>query len=235
MPPPSPSVARRLPWRLGLLVLLLVVGVVLERSGLLDWRTGVALARGHAGSWWLPPVLALATAALFAVGLPGSLMTWVAGILFPPLLAVPVLVAGGVAGAAAAYALARRAGVDVGEEDDERRVIRLLARRSDFTTLLAVRLAPGFPHSAINFASGLLGLPLSRFLASTALGLGLKGTLYVVAIHEAAQASSLDGAISWRTVTPLAGLTVVLLLAPRLLRPARDRREPATLPVEETR
>ena len=56
------------------------------------------------------PLLALVTAALFAAGLPGSLMVFVAGILFPPMIAAPAFVAGGVAGALGAYSLARGVG-----------------------------------------------------------------------------------------------------------------------------
>lgn len=229
----SASAARRRPWRLGFLVILLAAGLALERAGVLDWRTGVALAQRHAGSWWLPPALALATAALFSAGLPGSLMTWVAGILLPPLVAAPVVVVGGVAGALGAYVLARAVGGSDDPEADDRRLIRLLARRRDFTTLLAVRLAPGFPHSAINFAAGLLKVPRGRFLASTALGLVLKGTLYVTAIHQATQAAvAAEGSISWRALVPLAGLALLLLLAPQLRRLASARREPAAVPID---
>lgn len=220
-------------WRGFRLVALVVVaaglGLALERAGILDWRAGVALAQGHVDSWWLAPLLALVTAALFAAGLPGSLMVFVAGILFPPMIAAPAFVAGGVAGALGAYSLAR--GVSRGGERGERRapdgrLLRLLARQSDFATLLAVRVAPSFPHTAINFAAGLLGIPRGRFLASTALGLAIKGTLYVTVIHQAAGTAAMAEAISWRTLAPLAGLAVLLLLAPPLLRRRRGGEEP---------
>lgn len=210
---------------MALIALATVSGLGLERAGILDWRTGVALAQGHAASWWLAPALALVTAALFAASLPGSVMVWVAGIVFPPAVAAPIFVAGGVAGALGAYSLARAAGGSRDREADESRLLRLLARRSDFATLLAVRVAPSFPHSAINFAAGLLAVPRGRFLASTALGLAIKGTVYVTAIHQAATVATTQEAISWRTLAPLAGLTLLLLLGPPLLRRLRDRRE----------
>ncbi len=207
-------------------MLLALAGVGLERAGILDWRAGVALAQEHAGSGWLAPALALVTALLYAAGLPGSLMVWVVGLVLPPAVAVPVFVAGGVAGAFAAYSLARGAGRSVEEEAAGSGLVRLLTRRSDFATLVAVRLAPGFPHSAINMGAGLLGLPRGRFLGASAVGLTIKGTLYVSAIHRASQVSSLEEAISWRTLAPLAGLTLLLLVGPPLARRLRGRAGP---------
>lgn len=195
-----------------------VAGFVLERAGVLDWRAGLALARGYTGRWWLAPVLALVTALLFAASLPGSFMVWILGILFPPAIAAPAFVAGGVAGALGAYSLARSARPGAGNGESDGRLLRLLARQSDFATLLAVRVTPSFPHSAINLAAGLLRVPRARFLLSTALGLAIKGTLYVSAIHQAAGAETIEEAISWRTLAPLVGLALLLLLVSALSR-----------------
>jgi len=166
----SPRARRRRVWGLGLLASALVAGVVLERTGVLDWRAALALAQGYSDRWWLAPALAVATAALFAASLPGSLMVWVVGILLPPEVAAPVFVLGGVAGALGARSLARIAGGSGSGDVDDGGLLRLLARRSDFATLLAVRIAPGFPHSAINVAAGILDVPRWRFVTSTALG-----------------------------------------------------------------
>lgn len=224
--------ARRSRWGLALVALLVVAGLALERLGVLDWHAGLALAQGHADRWWLAPVLALVTAGLYAAGLPGSLMVWVVGILFPPQVAVPLLVAGGVAGALGAAELARVAVATGSRAEGDGRLLRLLARRSNFATLLAVRVTPGFPHSAINFAAGALKVPRARFLASTALGLAVKSALYATAIHRAARLATLDDAISWSTVAPLVGLALLLLLAPPLLRRFRGPADPAAVPVE---
>ena len=238
--PPGPErrrrPARRRRWNLAplgplaLVAVAALAAVLLGRAGLLDWRLGLALAAGHAGSWWLAPALALVTAALFATSLPGSVAIWVGSLLLPPALAAPAFVAGAVAGSLGAYRLARlargRGAIAPG------RLRRLLARRGDFATLLALRIAPGVPHSAINLGAGLLGIPLGRFLAATALGLAVKGTLYAVAIHRAARLTAVEEAISWPTLAPLAGLALAALLAPRLLRRMRERRPPAAAPLE---
>ncbi len=192
------------------------------------------MAQGLAHHWWLPPALALAMAALSTAGLPGSLVIWVAGIVFPPAIAAPTVVVGGLGGALGAYSLARAARV-VGDDSaggEPRRLVKLLARKSDFATLVAVRLAPGFPHSAINFAAGMLRLPLGRFVAASALGLAVKSTVYVTAIHHAAEVAALDQAISWRTAATLSGLALVLVVLPPLLRFARGRVGVGGAPVE---
>jgi uncharacterized membrane protein YdjX (TVP38/TMEM64 family) len=219
-------------WLLGLVAFVAVAGFGLERAGLLDWHAGVALAQGYAGRWWLPPALALVTAGLYAASLPGSLMVWVVGILLPPAVAVLVFVAGGVTGAFGAWSLARLAGGSGGREVVDGRLLRLIARRSDFATLLAARVAPGVPHSAINVAAGLSRVPPGRFLASTALGLAIKATLYVTAIHQATHVATIEEAISWRTLAPLAGLSLLLLLAPPRLRRLLGPRDSAVVPVE---
>lgn len=219
-------------WGLGLLACVLVLGVAFERAGIFDWHAGVALAREYADRWWLAPALALVTALLYAASLPGSLMVWVVGILYPPAIAAPVFVVGGVAGALGAYTLAQAAKRSGGGEVEQNRALRLLARRADFATLLAVRVAPSFPHSAINLAAGLLEIPRRRFLVSTGFGLAIKGGLYVSAIHQAAGVATIAEAISWRTLVPLAGLTALLLLGPPFLRRLRGRTEALTVPVE---
>ncbi len=229
VPSGSEGAARRPgpPWGLVALLLAIAAGVALERTGALDWRSGLGLAQAYTGHWWLAPGLALVTAALFTAGLPGSLMVLIAGVLFPPQIAVPLLVAGDLAVALGAAELARLAVVAGSRPEGDGRLLRLLARRSDFLTLLAVRVTPGFPHSAINFAAGALALPRGRFLASTALGLAAKSALYATAIHRAAHLATLEDAISWTTVAPLAALSVLLLAGPPLVRRLRADAETA--------
>ena len=215
---------QRRSWGLALLLLLLVTGYVLERRGIFDWRSVVALAQSYADRWWLPPALALVTAALYTFTLPGSMMMIVTGVLLTPLTAID-----GVRRGRRRRRLRRLQAGAPRRRDSERdgvagRLLGILARRSDFLTLLAVRVAPGFPHSAINAAAGILNLPPGRFLASTALGLAIKGTLFITAFHEASRATTIEEAISWRTLAPLGALSLLLLISPPLLRRLRVNR-----------
>lgn len=206
--------------------------VLLSRGELPQWREGLEWAQSHAHHWWLGPLLALAMAAFLAVGLPGSIFIWISGLLFAPVYATPLLVAGGVSGAIAAYGLARRLSARRLESSDRRRMLDLLRQRGDFVTLVALRVAPGLPHAAVSFASGALAIPLRRYVAATAVGLTIKSGLYVTAIHRATHVASIEEALSWRTTAPLFVLAAVLLVA-TLVRSARTPPAPVGLPEPE--
>lgn len=203
---------RRVPRGLVVLVALVLAGVVAARLGLIDGREAVAWAEGHVHRWWLAPAIAAAMAVLFAFALPGSTLFWVAGALYAPPLAATIVVVGGLAGSLAAYRVAGTAGGGWARERPER-LVSFLRARSDFLTLVALRTLPTFPHAAINYSAGVLGVPLPRFLAASAVGFALKGSLYVTAIHQAARADSLEEALDWRVVGPLLGLALLLLVA----------------------
>ena len=183
------------------LAALAVLGIALDALDLVDWSR------------------VLAQLVLFTFGQPGSILFWAAALLYPPPLATLILTAGGTAGALGAYLFARRlTRLDVSAARGHR-LFDILERQGDFFTLCALRVLPGMPHSAINYASGTLALPLPRFLAATALGLALKSYLYSAALHIAATtgATGLSDLLRLDVLAPL--LAIALLLLPgRFLR-----------------
>ncbi|OQC40875.1 MAG: SNARE associated Golgi protein [Acidobacteria bacterium ADurb.Bin051] len=211
----------------GLALLAGLALLLLARPELREWQQALAFAEGYAGRWWFAPALALVTALLFGASLPGSAVVWVAGLLLPPAVAVPTFVAGAVAGSCGAYWCSRQARA-AGSPAARGRFARLFAARSDFPTLLALRLAPGIPHAALNLGAGYFGVPPGRFAASTALGLALKGGLYITAIHRAARLETLAEALRWPVLAPLALLALLLLFGPRLRARARAHDREAT-------
>jgi hypothetical protein len=66
---------------------------------------------------------------------------------------------------------------------------RLLERHCDVFTLCLLRILPGFPHSVINYGSGLLKVKTFPLVFATAVGFAIKGYLYAVTIYEAGKAS----------------------------------------------
>jgi uncharacterized membrane protein YdjX (TVP38/TMEM64 family) len=204
---------RRAPWGLALMGALVAAGVLATHLGLIDWRDSAEWARSHAHRWWLPLAIVAAMTLLFAFALPGTAMFWVAGIIYPPPIGVVLVMTGGLAGALAAHRLAGTAGGAWAHDRRDDRLMRFLRTRSDFLTLAAVRTLPTFPHSVINYSAGVLGVPLGRFLTASALGLALKGSLYVTAIHNAANAGAVEEALSWGVVAPLIVLALLFLVA----------------------
>lgn len=209
-------------WPLVVLAALVALGLAAHGSGLFDAGAALAWARGHAAQWWLPPALILLPVLLFTFALPGSPVLWLVAPLYLPLEAAAILTAGGVIGALAAYAFARRLTGASLQRLQASRGYRVLQRESGFLVLCALRLAPGFPHSVINYAAGTLRLPLAPFLASAAIGFAVKSWLYASIIHGALAAGRPADLLSPAALWPLAALVAVVFAAHLLLRRTED-------------
>ncbi len=168
--------------RLGALVaVLLVVFVVEQVRGWDDVRLlreqvdsagplgAVVFVAGYAVLVLLPAPKALLTAlggVLFGLWL-GALLSWVAAVL----------------GAVAAFALGRVLGRDAVDRLTRGRVARadrLLAAHG-FAAVVAARLVPVLPFTAINYVAGLSGVGWRPYLAGTALGI-VPGTMAYAAL-----------------------------------------------------
>ncbi len=192
---------------LGLLALMLT-GLLLPVGvgDLLRW--GAELA-GH-------PAILLALILLMAVlmtfGLPGSMCFWLIAPFHAPLISVPLLVIGSVAGAYGAYRVGHRVGEATRPNRMAREVLKLLAKRSDFLTQCALRILPGFPHAFVNLAAGVLRLPLTSYLLAAVLGLSIKWLIYANAVHGMVSARQAEQALDFSTLLPLFALAGLLLL-----------------------
>lgn len=197
--------------RLGMIVALLMLGLSLIAwqpvglTELLNW--GRILSEVPA----LIVLVLLVMAVMFAFGLPGSLGLWLIAPFQPPLIATLLLLAASVMGALGGYALARRLRGDWRPEGVGGEVFGLLERRSDLMTQTALRVLPGFPHSVVNFAGGLLLLPLTVFTLSAVLGLGIKWAVYASAVHGLVDAVESGAAIHVGSLAPLLVLSLLLL------------------------
>jgi ribosomal subunit interface protein len=214
-------------WRLALLAALIAAGVALEALGVVDWRLALEWARDRAVGWQLAAAIVAAQFVLYTFAQPGSALFWVAALVYPPGAATLILTAGGTSGALGAYLLARRLARLDPERLHRRRLYRMLARQGDFFTLCALRVLPGMPHSVINYASGMLALPLARFLPATALGLAAKSWLYASALYGLAGAESPAALMRAQVLVPLV-LIALLLFAGRFAIDLRQR-APAAL------
>lgn len=168
-----------------------------------------------------PAILAgllLLQAVLFTFALPGSLVFWVVAPFNPPWLSTLVMLGGSLSGAAGARYFSMYLKRRSRKENSSSAVTRLLQRRADFFTQCAIRALPGFPHSLINYAAGVLHLPLPTFVAATTAGLGIKWGVYSTAVYEATEVAEGKAALGASTFIPLAILAVLLLLGAWLRR-----------------
>jgi uncharacterized membrane protein YdjX (TVP38/TMEM64 family) len=203
---------KRGPYKFIMLGLLFIAGIIVHHLGWFDWHILLAQGEIYAHLWWFIPVIIAIKVLLYTFALPGSTLIWVAGLFYEPLVATAIIVAGGVGGAAAAYAFTRRMSTDVAAKIEASRFFGFLRKHTDWATLCAVRLLPNFPHSVINYGAGILRVPLPRFFFSTAIGFTAKGYLYASMIHHAAKADSLSDVIDPKTMAPLFILTALFML-----------------------
>lgn len=147
---------------------------------------------------------------MLALALPGTLILWVVAPFYNPHLAALMLTAGSVIGAAGAYWISGKIRGRAPSEDRSGRIVTLLRKRGDLFMQLVLRVLPGFPHSVINYAAGMLGLPIGTFLVAAALGLSVKWLVYASSIHALVDVSTGTEQLGIDTVAPLLLLAVFL-------------------------
>jgi len=200
-------------WQFGFLITLVIVGVILEYFEVIDWRSVLAWAQGHNQQVWLPFFLILLQAILFMFALPGSSILWIAAPIYEPLLATSILVTGSTLGGLAAYWFANQTQSPILHHVRQQPLFSQLKKRSDFISLFGLRVFPGFPNSVINYSAGILKLPLSTFIISAILGLGIKTYLYCNVIYKAVSTPSVSELVHIETIGPLLLIVLLALLA----------------------
>ena len=198
--------------KLVIVVLLIALGLVLEVAGLLDARQLLTVAREYAQHWWLIPVLILAQVVLFTFALAGSIFLWIVAPLYPPAMATFILAAGGTLGGLGAYLFSNYLTEEWKTKIQGSRSYKLLQAQDNFLSLFAMRVFPAFPHSLVNYSSGILNVKLSHFVVAAVLGIGSKSYVYARVIYSASSSLSLDMLLDISVFGPLVLLSVVSAL-----------------------
>ena len=198
--------------KLLIVALLITAGILLEFYGLLDAEKMLHFARGYADQWWLAAVLILLQAVLFTFALAGSFFLWIAAPLYPPAMATFILAAGGTLGGIGAYFFSQRLTDEWIEKIEKSNAYKLLHKQDNFFALFALRVFPAFPHSLVNYSSGILKVKLSHFIPAAILGIGIKSYIYADVIYNATTSASLDELMNISTYGPLILLSGLTLL-----------------------
>ena len=198
--------------KLLIVALLITAGILLEVAGLLDAGEMLSLAREYSGQWWLVLVLILLQTVLFTFALAGSFFLWIVAPLYPPAMATFILAAGGTLGGVTAYFFSKRLTNEWIERIERSRTYKLLHKQDNFFTLFALRVFPAFPHSFVNYSSGILNVKLSHFIPAAILGISIKSYIYSKVIYSATESASLEDLLDISTYGPLMLLSAITLI-----------------------
>ena len=198
--------------KLFIVAVLIAAGILLEVAGLLDAENMLAIAREYVDHWWLVVLLILLQIILFTFALAGSFFLWIVAPLYPPAMATFILAAGGTLGGVTAYLFSKRLTDDWIEKIENSRTYKLLHQQDNFFTLFALRVFPAFPHSLVNYSSGILNVKLSHFIPAAILGISIKSYLYANVIYNTTTSASIEDLLDISTFGPLILLSTITLL-----------------------
>jgi len=190
---------------LKLLILpgVLLVGILAQQAGFIDLDQKLEKFETVAQLWWMVLAVVLLQVTFYMFALPGSLLVLSLAAFYPPWAGTLLVVAGGLFGSLAAYFFSGWLSPVWTARFARFRGYQLLKQNSGFLQLFALRCFPGFPHSIINYSSGILKVDLRSFFLSTAIGFAFKGYVYCSAIYHAVHIRDTGQAISFSTLLPL--------------------------------
>ena len=198
--------------KLFIVVLLVTTGILLDFAGWLDAEKILVVAREYTHHWWLVVVLILLQTILFTFALAGSLIFWVAAPLYPPVMATFILAAGATLGGIGAYFFSSYMTDEWIHRIENSHAYKLLQKQDNFFTLFALRVFPAFPHSLVNYSSGVLKVKLSHFIVAAFLGVGIKSYVYADIVYNLTTTASIDDLFNLSTIGPLVLLSVITFL-----------------------
>ncbi|MGK7345471.1 MAG: TVP38/TMEM64 family protein [Candidatus Nitrospinota bacterium M3_3B_026] len=143
---------------------------------------------------WAPAGFVLIYAVGTTLGVPGTIMTILGGVLFGSLLGTVLVVIGATTGACCAFLVARFLARDfIAERFGSAPWFKRLDRgikEEGIYFILFVRLVPIFPFNGLNFATGLTNVRFRDYLLGTFLGIIPASFIFVNAAAQAAEAAA---------------------------------------------
>jgi len=175
---------------------------------------------------WAPLLFALVYATGTVLIVPGLAMTLAGGALFGPLLGTLVNLAGAVAGATAAFLVARHLGAEWVERRIGGRIrqVRDGIDREGWRFVAFVRLVPLFPFVLLNYALGLTRIPLTHYLVTSVVCMLPATAAYTWLGHAGREVFSGEESMLQTLLVALALLALVMFM-PRFV--ANLRRGPS--------
>lgn len=143
-----------------------------------DWATSAGL--------WFPLVFFAAHVAMTVFPFPRTAFTLAAGLLFGPVVGIPIAVAASTVSAVIALLLVRVAGWQFSRLVSHPRVdaVDRRLRERGWPVVLATRLIPAVPFSVLNYAAGASSIRVLPYTLATFVGV-LPGTAAIVILGDA--------------------------------------------------
>lgn len=138
-------------------------------------------------------------------------MVWITAVLFTPLTSTAIITTGTTLGAISAYFFSERLSEEWTQKIKNTRIYKLLRKEGNFFILFALRMMPGFPHSVINYSSGILKIKFISFIPAAIMGTAIKTYVYSALIYNATTPGAMTSSISLSTVWPLLLLSLLIL------------------------
>lgn len=216
--------AGRAVWaRLAVLVVLLTMAAAV--AGLVGLPDPTQIRADIAAAGSAAPVLFVLVYAVATLApLPKNVLAVVAGLLFGLVVGVMVVLLAAMLGALAAFGLGRLLGRGAVERITGTRVARVdaLLRRRGVLAVVAVRLVPVLPFTAINYAAGLTAVRTRDYVVGTALGM-IPGTVSYTALGAYGTSPG-----SWPFILAVVGLVILTVGGGTVGRRHRRRRAEAS-------
>lgn len=213
--------------RLGALVLA-VAGTFALVALLVPHDADEVRAEVDAAGGWAPAAFVAASALLTLALFPFPVLAAAAGLLFGTAAGTGLSLLAALAGALAAFAVARRFGAGPVGDLATGRLRRLLdaVERRGFVAVLYLRIVPGVPRDVANYAVGLTAVGVWPYLVATALGTAPRAYAYT-ALGSSFAVGDLDSPEAVTAVAALGGMALLgLLLLARERRRARGAPPP---------
>jgi len=198
-------------YKLIILVILVGLGLALQQTGAIDLQGLIILARQYADRWWMGVLLVVIQTVLFTFAMAGSSIVWITAAIFTPVTLTFIITSGTTLGGISAYLFSERLSEEWTKNIKFSRIYQLLYKESNFFTLFALRVMPGFPHSVINYSCGILKTRLIHFIPAAIAGTAIKTYIYSVVIYKVTTPDTLTGTINLSSVWPLMALSMLIL------------------------
>jgi uncharacterized membrane protein YdjX (TVP38/TMEM64 family) len=176
----------------------LVVGWIgyLRASGQSPVDSLQGLIDAASGAWWAIPAFVAAYLLRPLLLFPASLLTIAAGILFGPVVGIPVAVVAATGSAFVAFQIGKTFSPEAVRSGDGATVLdhwSTRMRSESFLTVMLMRLA-FLPYDVVNYSAGFLRIDARAFVAATAIG-SFPGTVSFVLAGASLQRldAGLDG------------------------------------------